>query len=329
MAEALSRPSRADWPIAAALLQFSPTDENGVPVHELSAQRWREMLTPVRDAGYSSVEIPSAWLRLGDLSPGRLAEFTQVVHELGLSVPGISVVRESVIHPTNSEANLAFSHRTIDAAAALGVGLVCFGLHDQLTREQASQLWFWTVSGAPYPQDPAVREQAVRAYRELAEHAASVGVEISLELYEDTFLGTAEDSVRFLEEIDHPAVGLNPDIGNLIRRQGPIEDWRDLIIATIPHANYWHVKNYYRMEDPGSGTVLTHPSTLNGGIVDYRAAVQFALGAGFTGAFVVEHYGGDGLALGFENEQYLRGLLPEQPTDHVEPAVSLLRRNRT
>lgn len=326
MADTTVRPGRDAWPIAAALLQFGPTDEHGTPVHELPASRWHRMLATVRDAGYRDVEIPSAWLRLGDLSPAGLDEFRDVLKSLGLRVPGISVVRESVIHPTRAQENIAFSHRTIDAAAALGVDIVCLGLHDRLTAEQASGLWFWTVPGTPYPTDAAVRRSAVGAYRELAEHAASVGVRLSLELYEDTFLGTAADAVRFLEEIDHPAVGLNPDIGNLIRRQGPIEDWRDLVIATLPHANYWHVKNYYRMEDPATGVVLTHPSPLNGGIVDYREAVRFALGAGFTGAFVVEHYGGDGLAVGAVNADYLRTLLPETADEPVEPATSLLLR---
>lgn len=322
------RPSAADWPIAAAMLQFAPTDAEGRPVTDLPAEQWRLLLQPVADAGYRAIEIPSAWLRLGDLSAARLGEFRAVVDDLGLAVPGISVVRESVIHPDRSTAaaNLAFSHRMIDAAAELDTGIVCFGLHDQLTPAQRAALWFWTVPGTPYPTDPDVRRQAVAAYRELAEHAGSVGIEISLELYEDTFLGTARESVEFLDEIDHHAVGLNPDLGNLIRRQGPIEAWQDLVVATLPRANYWHVKNYARMEDPANGTVLTHPTSLELGIIDYRETVRFALTHGFTGAFVVEHYGGDGLSAGASNERYLRALLPETPVDPVVPPVSLLRR---
>lgn len=319
-----TRPGRDEWPIAAALLQLAPTDGEGRPIHKLSAERWRGLLQPVRDTGYTAVEIPSAWLRLGDLDSRRRAEFRDVVDDLGLAVPALSVVRESVIHPERAAENLAFSHRTIDAAAELGVDLVCLGLHDRLTPQQETALWFWTVPGTPYPADPEVRSAAVNAYRELAVHAASVGVVLSLELYEDTFLGSSAGAVAFLGEIGHPAVGLNPDIGNLIRRQGPVEDWRDLVIATLPFANYWHVKNYVRLEDPASGVVLTHPSTLAGGIVDYREAVRFALSVGFAGAFVVEHYGGDGLAVGAENARYLRSLLPERPDDPVMPVGALV-----
>lgn len=267
------------------------------------------MLRPVAQSGYTAVEIPSAWLRLGDLDDRGLADFRAVVDDLALTVPGISVVRESVIHPENSAQNIAFSHRTIDAAAALGVDIVCLGLHDRLTPEQQRALWFWTVPGTPYPTDPDVRRAAVSAYRELAEHADSVGVRLSLEMYEDTFLGRGRGAVAFLGEIDHHAVGLNPDIGNLIRRQGPVEDWRELLRWTLPHTNYWHVKNYMRLEDPASGTVLTHPTAIELGIIDYREALQMAADHGFDGAFVVEHYGGDGLSVGARNAEYLRSVL--------------------
>lgn len=309
MAEPIT--ARVEHPIAAALLQFRSVNVDGVPIHRLTPQDWHRMLHPVAQGGYTAVEIPSAWLRLGDLDERALTDFRGVVDDLGLAVPGISVVRESVIHPDNAAENIAFSHRTIDAAAALGVDIVCLGLHDRLTSDQQRAQWFWTVAGTPYPADPEVRHAAVTAYRELAEHAASVGVRLSLEMYEDTFLGTGEDAVALLAEIDHDAVGLNPDIGNLIRRQGPIEDWRELLMLTLPHTNYWHVKNYMRLEDPASGTVLTHPTAIELGIIDYREALQMAMDHGFSGAFVVEHYGGDGLSVGVRNAQYIRSVLAQ------------------
>lgn len=307
MAERTEALAAATWPVAAALLQFPGRSERGVPITEESPEVWGRLLTRVRDAGYRSVEIPSAWLRLGDLEPARLREFAAVVAELGLAVPGVSVVRESVVHPVHSERNLAFSHRTIDAAAALGVPVVCLGLHDELEPRQRDVQWFWTVPGAVIPSQ--ARAQAVRAYRQLGEHARSVGVEISLEMYEDTPLGSGRDAVDLLDDIDVDAVGINPDIGNLIRRQGPIDDWRETLALTLPRTNYWHVKNYLRLEDPATGTVLTHPCALRDGIADYRSAVRDALRSGFRGAFVVEHYGGDGLGVGAANEHYLRGLL--------------------
>ncbi len=310
--DAAVRPAhrRADWPIAAAMLQLPSTSTDGRPVTELPADEWRRMLQAVVDAGYTAIEVATNWVRVGDLAPRRLEEFAGVLRDAGLAPAAVAVPRESIVHPTRREANLAFTHRSIDAAAALGVPVVCLGVHDVLLPEQQAVQWFWTVPGTPEPEDAEARAQAVRDYRELADHAESVGLQLSLEMYEEGYLSTAEKALRFLDDIGSGAVGLNPDLGNLVRHQGPIQPWREVAAATLPRTNYWHVKNYLRLEDPSTGLVLTHPSSLEGGILDYRSLVRYALAHGFSGAFVVEHYGGDGLGMGATNERYLRSLLP-------------------
>ncbi len=301
--------SAEKWPIAASLLQFPGTLDDGTSVTDASADVWADLLQPIPDSGFTHLEVSSAWIRLGDLKAARLSEFAEVLGSLGLAVPGVSVVRESIIHPENAARNLESSHRTIDAAAALGVPIVCLGLQDALLPEQREVLWFWTVQGTQKPADPDVYAQAVAAYRELGKHAREVGLALSLELYEDTFLGTATEAVRFIEEIDEPAVGLNPDLGNLIRRQGPVESWRSILDATLPYANYWHVKNYLRLEDPGTGLALSAPVPMSMGVINYRHTVADAVTSGYAGAFVVEHYGGDGLSVGATNRDYLRQIL--------------------
>ncbi|MFJ4171573.1 sugar phosphate isomerase/epimerase family protein [Paenarthrobacter sp. NPDC089714] len=304
----------ADHTIAAAMLQFPSVGPAGEPVSESTPEVWSQHLQPVVEAGFTAVEVSTSWLRLGDLSNARLTDFRNVLADAGLSVPGISVVRQSVIHPERGKENLEFARRTIDAAAQLGIDVVCLGLHDELLPAQKSATWFWTVPGPQRPEDPEVRDLAIRRYRELAAHAESSGVRLSLELYEDTYLGSADEAVTFLEDIGHASVGLNPDVGNLIRQQGPVEPWEYILDRTLPYANYWHVKNYARLEDPAKDLVLTHPTSLELGIVNYRQAVQYAIAHGFTGAFVVEHYGGDGLSVGATNARYLRTLLPTHAT---------------
>jgi sugar phosphate isomerase/epimerase len=311
--------SAEEWPIAAAMLQFPGTLRDGTRVTAASADVWERLLRSIVHAGFAQVEVPSAWLRLGDLTTARLQEFSDVLHGLRLEVPGISVVRESVIHPQHAARNLAFSHRTIDAAAALGVPVVCLGLHDALLPAQQEVLWFWTVAGPQEPTRPEVYAQAVSAYRELGKHAAEVGVEISLELYEDTYLGTAAGSVRLIQDIDEPVVGLNPDLGNLIRHQGQIEPWQVILDAALPYTNYWHVKNYMRLEDPSTRCALSAPVTMETGIINYRHAVAEALRLGYRGAFVVEHYGGDGLSVGASNRDYLKRILASALNEHTGP----------
>lgn len=299
------------WPIAAATLPFPAVLPDGRAVQDADPAAWSQSLRQISAAGFDHVDITDSWLRPGDLHPAGLSGLADAVHDAGLQVSAISAIRRSVVDPDDGEDNLAYSHRTVDAAVALGAPVVSVGLHRALTPAQRRVLWFWTVPGARDPDDAGVWSTAVRRLRELGDHCADVGIELSLEMYEDTYLGTGASAVRLLTDIDSPAVGLNPDLGNLIRLQRPVESWRSLVETTLPHANYWHVKNYFRFEDPATGAALTTPAPMELGFADYRWAVDFAVRSGYRGAFCCEHYGGDGLGVSAMNREYLLRLLPQ------------------
>ena len=78
----------------------------------------------------------------------------------------------------------------------------------------------------------------------------------------------------------------------------------------VPYAKYWHVKNYMRIEDPEKDLIISYPTSLALGIINYRVAVQKAIACGFRSAFLCEHYGGDGLTVCAMNRDYLRTILP-------------------
>jgi sugar phosphate isomerase/epimerase len=302
--------NRHNWPITAAMIQYPNRLPDGRTVQEQSEEEWARPLAEVADAGFAWLDPTDSWLRLADLSPARQDSFVALARAHGLAIPAISTARRSVIDPAEGEANLAYSHRVIDAAARIGAVVVSFGLMRRLSEAQQRALWFWTAPGPRDPDDPAVWALAVKRFRELARHAAEVGIEISLEMYEDTYLGTADSAVRLLADIDHPAVGLNPDLGNLQRLHRPVEHWLAMVEKTVPHANYWHVKNYLRTEDAATGAIVTAPAPMESGVISYRVAVAKAIAAGFRGMFCCEHYGGDGLSVSARNREYLQRILP-------------------
>jgi sugar phosphate isomerase/epimerase len=273
-------------------------------VTEAGPEAWRGPLTDVADAGFDRIDITDSWLRVGDLSPERLTDLAALAGEAGVVPTSISAIRCSVIDHANGEANLAYSHRTLDAAAALGIETVSFGLHQALTAEQQEQLWFWTVEG--HQDDPADWDLAVGRLQELGRHAAELGILVSLEMYEDTFLGTGDSAVRLVQDIGMDNVGLNPDIGNLVRLHRPIEPWWELVEKTVPYANFWHVKNYARDEDRARGAYFAVPAPMQYGLIDYRRAFAYAIEQGFQGVICVENYGGDGLSVCADNRDYLR-----------------------
>ncbi|MBO3089635.1 sugar phosphate isomerase/epimerase family protein [Cellulomonas dongxiuzhuiae] len=297
-----TRPTSEQWPIAAAMLPFPASQD-------APADTWVDHLAEVAYEGFTEVDLTDSWVQPGDLAPARVDELRDALATVGLDPVALSAIRRSVIDPETGDENLAYSHRTIDAAAALGVRVVSVGLHRPLLPAQRGAFWFWTEEGPADATDPDTWSRAVTRLRELGRHAGEVGVQLSLEMYEDTLLGTAESAVRLVQDIGRDDVGLNPDLGNLIRLHRPIEDFQAAVAACLPVSNYWHVKSYFRDEDRTAGTYVALPAPMEMGSVSYRTAIRTAVDVGFTGPFCVEHYGGDGLSVSARNARYIRRML--------------------
>jgi sugar phosphate isomerase/epimerase len=297
------------WPIAAAMLPFGSVDSHGGPIQDAEPEEWAKHLRLVARSGFTEVDPTDTWVRVADLSPERLADFKGVLADTGLTIPAISTSRRSVMDPEHGEEYLAYSHRLLDVAAELGVPLVSFGFFQALTPAQNKALWFWLADGWHDDEAPEARSRAASLIRELADHAQTNGQQITLEMYEDTYVGTADGAVAFLAEVGHPACGLNPDIGNLVRLHRPLEPVQDMLDKLLPHTNYWHVKNYLRDEDPETGQVMTFPVPMDFGLINYRAAITQAIGLGFRGAFLCEHYGSDAITVIAKNRAYIRDIL--------------------
>jgi len=300
-----------NWPIAVCMHGFSPVTADGTPLHDASAETWDGVFRGVSRLGFTAIEIADSHIRPSELTPERRDELKSIAASHQVQLVSVHVQRQSVIEPGKGEQNLAYAHRAIDAAAELGMQVFSTGLHQPFTPAQRKALWFWTAQGTVDPDDAETRALAVKRLRELGEHAASVGLPMALEMYEDTYLGTADSAVRLIEEIGLDNVGLNPDIGNLVRLHRPIEDWREMHEKTLPYANYWHVKNYIR-DEAGDGSWQTAvPTSMELGLINYRDMVARAVELGFTGPFLMEQYGGDSLGVCATNRDYLRTLLPE------------------
>lgn len=266
------------------------------------------VLSLPKDVGFTAIDPTDSWLPVVELDPARLRDFQSLLADLGLTVPAISTARRSVIDAEHG-LDMAYSHRLLELAPQLGAGIVSFGLFQALTPPQLEALWFWHATGHVNPDDAQTRATAAARIRELADHAEQLGLQISLEMYEDTYLGTAESAARFVEEVGHPACGLNPDIGNLIRLHRPIEKVQTMLDLTLPHANYWHVKNYLRDEDPATGAYFSAPVPMEIGLINYRSAIRQALSLGYSGPFLCEHYGSDSMGVAGLNQTYIRSIL--------------------
>lgn len=305
----MSKYTAENWPIACPMLLFGGLDSKGGPIQDADPSEWQRQMAEVAAMGFTEMDPLDVWVRVGDLSPARLNDFKQCLADTGLTVPGISTSRKSLVDAERGEEYLAYGHRLIDTAVELGAEVVSFGFFQPTTPAQDAAVWFWLAPGHKDSDDPEIYKLAVSRIHELAEHAQSVGIQITLEMFEDTYLGSSDQCVKFVTDVNHPACGLNPDLGNLVRLHRPLEPVTEAFEKMLPYTNYWHIKNYTRDFDPATGAYSTHPSPMAGGYVNYRNVIARALELGFEMPFMVEHYGADSLYNLAESREYIRSVL--------------------
>jgi sugar phosphate isomerase/epimerase len=289
------------------MLSFGNQAPGGGHIKDAPAQVWASQLRQVRELGFDFIDPTDAWVPLAALSDARVEEFRSVLGDEGLAISSISMTRNSVVDVRNGQRNLDDAHRLIDLAPTFGATIVNTGFMQAITPEQGEQIWFWLVEG--HVDDPALRDVAITRIRELGDHARANGIQLSLEMYEDTYIGTPDEAVQFIRDVDHEAVGLNPDLGNLIRLHRPMPHFSEMYAKVLPYSNFWHIKNYSRDFDPATGAYSSAPLPLKYGYINYRQMIRLALELGYTGPFCCEHYGSDSLGVCAENREYIQQVL--------------------
>ena len=156
-------------------------------------------------------------------------------------------------------------------------------------------------------------ERTAKVISDVAPVAADLGVAISIEIHQNSIVDNSESALRLLDLIDHPNVGVNPDLGNIYWTYDvPEESCEDAIVALAPRSNYWHCKNLYRVNIPELAFSAFLQAPLCDGEIDYRFAISAMLGAGYDGYLAIE-----GIRLGdqFYNDgksvAYVKSLVAE------------------
>ena len=132
-------------------------------------------------------------------------------------------------------------------------------------------------------------ERTAKVISDVAPVAADLGVEISIEIHQNSIADNSWSALRLLDLIDHPNVGVNPDLGNIYWTYDiPEESCEDAILALAPRSNYWHCKNLYRVNIPELEFSAFLQAPLCDGEIDYRFAISAMLAAGYDGYLAIE-----------------------------------------
>jgi sugar phosphate isomerase/epimerase len=210
--------------------------------------------------GFSAVELSDRWL-----PPGRTEVWLAAAQRLaraGLPTRSLSTFRRWPVGPQAGPDDAAVLRFSVDLAGALGT-VACLALA--------------TPRGAWRPLSGADQLALTRLVGELAERAAAGGGRIAVELHDDGPFDSAASILKLLDQLQDPAIGVNPDLANRLR-QDPAWDWRADLVALAPRMVLWHVKNVRQ----------GRPVDLDRGEIDYGRASAIVRRAGFDGPVVPE-----------------------------------------
>jgi sugar phosphate isomerase/epimerase len=254
------------WSLATIVL----VPRGGV-AHADRSQR-QQVLAWAANQGFEGIEISPHWLDFARLDSPELTQVATDAAAAGLVVSGINVNRCLFTHGEEAAKNLQVINRAIDAAAIMGAANVTLSLS-------------LPMHGPPRPiyrgRDTPVaeRQQCAELLSLLARRAKACNVSLSLELHDDGLLDTAELCLEMLNRVSATNVGVNPDLGNLVRGDHAA-DWQAALQTMAPHANNWHVKNYRTGQ----------PSPVWEGDIDYIQAFRIMRDAGYAGWVSIESY---------------------------------------
>ena len=179
------------WPIAASLLPFTDGAPDG-PERDAEAEaRWDRVFETVGDAGFDAVDLTDTWLPFGDLSAQQRAGMKREARR-ECTDGGIPLGHPPQRHGrTGGAAQPRLQPPLHRPRSRVGGGRGLSRAASSAQSAAARPALVLDGGRAPRPQRrPATWDLAVRRFRELGRHAEEVGVLLSLEMYEHTYLGT-------------------------------------------------------------------------------------------------------------------------------------------
>jgi sugar phosphate isomerase/epimerase len=195
---------------------------------------------------------------------GLVAEALTAVFE-GESYADVEAVRRTVgfLPEATTEARVRHCRRLVDAAAALGIGLVT--TH---------------VGFLPSDRSDPDYERVRRATGEVAAYAAGRGVRLGLETGQET----ADELLAFLERLGAPA-WVNFDGANFVAYG--MGDPLAALELLYPRTVGVHVKDYHPQSDPSQ---LGRPCPLGQGAARVDDTIRWLLAHGWTRPLLIETY---------------------------------------
>ena len=283
-----------------------PYNGPGLPT---DASDRRQFLAKVKEIGFEGIELPA--MNLADAAVDTLrAELEDA------GVPCVAIRGGGgAAHPRVAAANKKRMEEAVRFAAKIGASVV----NSTVTTPPRDPGGKGTYRGESVSQgssryaSEADYERTANAVTDVANVAADLGVEISIEVHQNSIADNSWSALHLRGLIDAPNVGINPDLGNIYWTYDiPEESCEDAIVALAPHVNYWHCKSLCRVHIPDLETAIYVQVPLPDGEIDYRFAIAALLDAGYEGYLAIEGVrDGDAFHQDGRSVAYVKSVLAE------------------
>ena len=260
-----------------------PYNGGGLPTDAADRQRF---LKHAKKIGFEGIELPGM-----SLPDAEIETFRSELEDAGMPCVAIRGGGGAAADPQVAAAN---KQRMVDAvhfAAKMGAGIV----NSTVTTPPNDPGGKGTYRGESVSQGSSRQasdedyKRTAKAVSEAAAVAADLGVEISIEIHQNSIADNSPSTLRLLGLIDASNVGINPDLGNIYWTYDiPEETCEAAITAVAPHVNYWHCKSLYRVHIPDLETAIYVQVPLPDGEIDYRFAIAALLDVNYDGYLAIE-----------------------------------------
>ena len=283
-----------------------PYNGPGLPT---DASDRRQFLAKVKEIGFDGIELPA--MNVADAAVDTLrAELEDA------GVPCVAIRGGGgAAHPRVAAANKKRMEDAVRFAAKIGASVV----NSTVTTPPRDPGGKGTYRGESVSQGSSRYasttdyEQTANAVTDVANIAADLGVEISIEVHQNSIADNSWSALHLLALIDASNVGINPDLGNIYWTYDiPEESCEDAIVALAPRVNYWHCKSLCRVHIPDLETAIYVQVPLPDGEIDYRFAIAALLDADYEGYLAIEGVrDGDAFHQDGRSVAYVKSLLAE------------------
>ncbi|MDF2717760.1 MAG: hypothetical protein K0R28_4685 [Paenibacillus sp.] len=230
------------------------------------------VLSRVRDLGLDGIELWTGHIEEYAERHGSIDGLVEDIRRSGLKVPAISPYVSFSKSDEERQENLAILEKAAQYAVRFGSPLVRIFFGHLPSRETPDALWAKSMEGL---------KQALSV-------ADRYGVNLGLELHNNTFADQIEPIRRIFREADHPRLRMIFDGFNLYLER---VDQLEALEALYAYTDHVHMKSYFwNLEAPET----RKPTSVFDGDVDNVSVCQSLYSNGYEGFISFEYFGPDG-----------------------------------